>query len=62
MTAHQITVMVCDGCMAKFGDEMVPVIRRSHRWSFWCEHVVAEAPDWHPGSQSPVLVYVGGKS
>lgn len=54
---HQVNLQLCDECLHQYmGGERVTLLRRSHRWSFWCEHSIGE--DWYPGHEPPVLMYI----
>lgn len=55
---HQVTLQLCDGCRAEFeSGGTVPLVRRSHRYSFWCEHAVTD--DWYPGYAPPLGMRIG---
>jgi len=59
MSNHQLTLMLCDDCWRKLAANepgSLPLLRASHRSSFWCEHAIG--PDWHPGHAAPLLIYV----
>ena len=48
-----MTLLLCEACVDLYeSGGRVSLVRRSHRWSFWCEHAVTD--DWFPGGQRPL--------
>lgn len=58
VSTHQVTLQLCNACLREYeAGTAVVLMRRSHRWSFWCEHSIPG--DWYPGSSEPLGMRIG---